>query len=360
MITRTRSGRPFSPGLGLGFEALERRDLMAGNVLAKVDGGDLLITGDGLSNGVKIMRVDASTYEVVGFPHGGGDTRINGELSKRFTGVTDDISVNLGGGNDDLQLHGHSAAAPLTAPDAIVINMDAGNDSVFLNFVKSGGNVDVTSGSGVDGLYGVGLAVGNNMFVRESTSPYYAGNHDIVNIYGGSRIGNQLNVKLNSGNDSLKVENTTARSLWAEGGAGNDYTMVDKLTASAFIRIDPGMGSDTTTVQNSSTGDYLSVTELAGSRSASDRDGVGIVNNQVKTYVRVEGNNGRETVTIDRTAADRLYANLGAGDDWMNIKFTSLRAWSIDGGSGYDTLYRYGNNKTFGSSNFNSFGYLNL
>ena len=360
MFTRTNSGRPSSRSLGLGFEALERRDVMAGNVMATVDGGDLVIKGDGSSNGVKIMPVDASTYEVVGFVHGGGDTLINGKLSEKFKGVTDDISVNLLAGHDDLQLHGHGPAAQLAAPDSIFINMDAGNDSVFLNFVKAGGNIEVNSGAGVDNLTAVGTTVGNNMLVRESTTPYFAGNTDFVNIYGGSRIGNQLNVKFNQGHDAFKTSGTTARSLWIEGGGGNDATTIENTTATAFIRIDPGMGSDTTTIQNSWVGDYLSVTESSGVRSANDRDGVGISNTSVKNYVNVEGNQGRESVTIDRVTADRLYASLGAGDDWMNIKFTMLRAWSIDGGAGYDTLYRHGNNKTFGSSNFNSFSSMNL
>jgi hypothetical protein len=360
MFAHTRFGRPSSRSLGLGFEVLERRDVMAGNVVATVDGGDLVIKGDGLSNGVKIMRLDANAYEVVGTMHGGSQTRINGELSKRFIGVTDDISVNLALGNDDLQLHGHGPTAPLSTPDAISIAMDAGNDSVFLNYVKAGGNIDVNSGSGADNLTAVGITVGNNMFVRESGTPHYAGNYDVVNIYQGSRIGNQLNVKLNQGNDTFKTNGTTAKSLWIEGGAGNDTTIIESTTATSFIRIDPGTGSDSTTVQNSSVGDYLTVTESSGVRSANDRDGVGIVNTSAKNYVKVEGNQGRETVTVDRVTADRLYASLGAGDDWMNIKYTTLRAWSIDGGTGYDTLYRHGNNRTFGSNNFNSFSNMYL
>lgn len=346
---------------GLQFEALERRDVMAGNVLASMAGGDLVITGDGAANGVVVTRIGAGAYEVRGSVAGGGETRINGQLGvpAKVTGVTDDVLANLYGGNDEITFFG-SVAAPFVVPDGLFVNMDAGNDKVGMDFVKTGGNLEVNSGSGVDSFIAVGVNVGNNMFVRESTSPFYTGNYDFVNIYGGSRVGNQLNVKLNQGHDTFKTNGTTAKSLWIEGGAGNDTTFVDNTTASAFIRIDPGAGSDGTTVQNSNVGDYLTVTESSGTRSANDQDGVGVSNVTAKNYVNIVGNQGRERVTIDRVTTDRLYASLGAGDDWMNIKFTTLRAWSIDGGSGYDTLYRYGNNKTFGSSNFNSFSSMYL
>jgi hypothetical protein len=347
----------------LRFETLERRDMMAGNVTASVAGGDLVIKGDSASNGVVVTRVDATTYEVRGIMTGGSDTRINGVTGNRvlLRGVTDDIRVNMYGGHDEINFYGSSAALPLVAPDDLVVDMDAGNDKVGMDYVKAGGDVEVMMGSGVDSFIGVGVTTGDDLFVKESGSPFYAGNYDYVNLYGGSRIGGQLNVKLNRGHDTFKTDGTTAQSLWVEGGGGNDTTFVDKMTATAFIRIDPGTGSDNTTVQNSKVGDDLTVTESSGARPTTDFDSVTIGGNTVKDYVWVAGNRGREKVWIDSNVADRLYASLSDGDDWMNIKNTTIRSsWTLDGGAGSDTLNRYGNSKTYGSKNFNSYSYLYL
>ena len=63
-----------------GFEALEDRVLLAGNVTLAFNAGVLTITGDGLSNNVHIVDVDSDgLYEIV---NGDGTTNIinNGVL----------------------------------------------------------------------------------------------------------------------------------------------------------------------------------------------------------------------------------------------------------------------------------------
>ncbi len=227
-------------GRSASFETLERRDLMAGNVIARVIDGDLVIRGDDASNGVKVTRLDATTYQVSGFTVGGADTRINTVPNGiiKLVGVTRDINANFFSGNDELSLHGASPAAPLTAPRDINIDMDAGNDQVYLKNVKAGGKVDVSMGSGVDQFIADNVVTGGNLIVRESTTPYYAGNSDFVNIYGYSNIGGQLNVKFNRGNDSFKTNNTTAKSVWLEGGCGNDAAFIDNTKIPAFNPID--------------------------------------------------------------------------------------------------------------------------
>jgi hypothetical protein len=51
--------------------------------------------------------------------------------------------------------------------------------------------------------------------------------------------------------------------------------------------------------------------------------------------------------------ADKLYASLGAGDDMLNIKGTTIyRSWTLNGGGGSDTFNRFGNNKNFAHSGF--------
>ncbi len=82
---------------------------------------------------------------------------------------------------------------------------------------------------------------------------------------------------------------------------------------------------------------------------------------QVKDAITVEGNASRDLVRIDSTVADRLFATLGAGDDTLNIKYTTIQfAALLDGGAGKDTLNRYKNNKNFTPSNFDYYQYMYL
>ena len=77
--------------------------------------------------------------------------------------------------------------------------------------------------------------------------------------------------------------------------------------------------------------------------------------NTVKGQLSVVGGRGKENVRINATTAERLYASLGAGDDWLNIKGTTVRStWYLDGGSGSDSLNLFGNNKTLTSTGFES------
>ena len=119
---------------------------------------------------------------------------------------------------------------------------------------------------------GIGVATGDSFFVQEHETPVYAGDSNFVNIYGNSSIGNQLNVKFPRSNDSLKVSKTTAASLWLEGREGNDSFFIDQVQTRGDIRIDPGIGSDTTTVQYCTVGDDLLIEEYTLSRPSANVD----------------------------------------------------------------------------------------
>src|SRR5258708_6010556 len=82
------------------LEGLERRALLAGNVTAFFNSGSLLLSGDAAANGVSIEQVAGGKYVVSGFALDGSPTLINGAPYKVFSGVTNDVAVNLEGGND--------------------------------------------------------------------------------------------------------------------------------------------------------------------------------------------------------------------------------------------------------------------
>ncbi len=102
MLGRSLKGR------GVGFEQLERRNLMAGNVTASLVDGDLVIKGDDYSNSVVVTQFDSKTFEVSGRAAGGSDTKINGKVGARVrvTGVIDDIRAQFYSGSDGINLFG--------------------------------------------------------------------------------------------------------------------------------------------------------------------------------------------------------------------------------------------------------------
>ena len=235
-----RSTTNFQAGSVLRMEQLERRDLMAGNVTATVSGGNLVITGDSASNSVAVSRVDATTYKVWGKTWGGQDTWLRGVANGAVTlsGVTGDITVNMNAGNDEISFHGTNASYPLVAPRDLKVYTQDGNDTVSMFNVRAGRDMYVNTGAGVDSFIAETLTTGNNLFVLEDDSPY-AVNANTVNIYRGSRIGGQLQVRLSAGHDSFRTDGTTAQSLWMTGGAGNDGITVSNTKTTSFVQIDP-------------------------------------------------------------------------------------------------------------------------
>src|SRR5437762_3371716 len=96
-----RSSRP------LALESLEDRQMMTGNVLVSVSGGDLVVTGDSGANELRIIQSLQNGAPIAGrfFITGQNGTTINGQATGQFfQNVTDDLRINLNGGNDRLTL----------------------------------------------------------------------------------------------------------------------------------------------------------------------------------------------------------------------------------------------------------------
>src|SRR5262245_51098757 len=103
----------------IGFESLEGRLMMAGNVAVNVTGGDLLLTGDNLGNLVEIRQVQLNDSPIPGrfLVRGINGTTINGQASQVFQNVTDDFQINLNGGNDRITLGQGTTNASFLVPD---------------------------------------------------------------------------------------------------------------------------------------------------------------------------------------------------------------------------------------------------
>ena len=92
------------------MEQLETRQMMAGDVAAYVQNGNLYINEAanqvGLANGVRVAQLTNGQIQVIGTESNDGTTgvsRVNGVAAQNFT-VPGSLFVNLGGGNDRIQL----------------------------------------------------------------------------------------------------------------------------------------------------------------------------------------------------------------------------------------------------------------
>ena len=115
----------------LSLENLENRLAPAGNVLATMVGGNLMIRGDGEANGLHLMFNADGTVEVTGVEAGGEATTINGSnepfVATNLRFVT---RVHLGAGDDSLQVESEAIEGDPVANQRLLINVGQGTDTV--------------------------------------------------------------------------------------------------------------------------------------------------------------------------------------------------------------------------------------
>ncbi|RLS44711.1 MAG: LEPR-XLL domain-containing protein, partial [Planctomycetota bacterium] len=168
-----------------GFEALEDRVLLAGNVTASINTltGAWTITGDGAANGVAIVDTDGDAN---------GLYEIETDATTNLTLVVDGVATNLGLGANSGDIPGD------VWPTSVVINLGAGNDEFALvdseisgDFDNEALNLTINAGDG----------------------------NDVVSIYGAGDI-NLGNVSIDGGkgNDQLYVYTLNAIALSVAGG----------------------------------------------------------------------------------------------------------------------------------------------
>jgi hypothetical protein len=231
----------------LSVEMLEKREMLAGDVRVQASGGDLYVTGDNAANHVQLIAVSQTELRVRGIVLYNQTTRLNGgtlELSIR--GTLRNVFVNMGGGDDQLDL-GTGNQIPIKATNDIWIDMGSGSDWVTVRDARAGHDIIVNTGAGA---------------------------RDVANVLGSV--------------------------------ATNEIVVGDPSNIGV---------------------------------SASDRNEVQINSSSAKKVSTVFGN-GQDHVDIVASAADSIYASLGAGNDSFKMTFTKPRkSYTFDGGSGYDSFF---------------------
>jgi hypothetical protein len=283
----------------LGLENLESRQLMAGDVTVSVIAGDLTITGDGAANGIIMFQMGEGQYRIAGVNQGGMATRIrmgNSTASyQTVSGVTDDVVINMLGGNDKVTItHNPGYALYSTLPDDLTVRTGNGDDQVFLALLQVGDDVLVDLGGNRD-----------NLTVR-----------DVIVGRDDGALGHDLNVLGQGGTDfvSMSIDNgeTIVRGdLTIDAGTSGDSDYVSLYDVHVF--------------------DDLEIRTYGGA------DGVSMDRCHMDDDLIVETGDGRDNVYVAETAADEIFARLGSGDrDFLQVEATSARQATFDGGIGTD------------------------
>ena len=151
------------------FEQLEPRQMMAGDVTAVLQNGNLYLTEAkgqiGRDNGILVSELTNGKIHIQGTSVTGAASKINGHAAQDFL-VTGSLFVNFGAGNDRVEF---SAIGPVISLQSIDLNLGpptvkagvSDNDSVSLANFKTAAGLSISTGAGNDTVTVTGGVIGN-------------------------------------------------------------------------------------------------------------------------------------------------------------------------------------------------------
>jgi hypothetical protein len=297
----------------LGFQPLEQRALLAGDVAAWVSRGTLFIRGNGAGNGVQIgsffdEEEQQDVFVVSGFFHEGGETTINGQESDEFRGVQN-IDVNLKGGNDTLLMTNDDERLFLCLGEAFGSNGELAFDAGVLtngvgdeDTIHVPGSVVIATGDGEDEV-GVGnVHIGVDLVISTGRHNDRVGLCEV-------HAGDDIALATGDGDDDLGVALAHAEdAVTIETGKGHSAVGVVDVNA-GVLTILGGTGRD-----------FIIIEEAHAARDM---------------VIKTAGND--DDVVVCDTNANNLIIDMGAGHDDVHVGHVRvLNDVVIATGSGHD------------------------
>jgi hypothetical protein len=228
--SQPQEARPVS---SLSLETLESRMLLAGNVVASVSAGTLLLVGDAYDNAVQVSTFYDSDYgwgfKVQGHEYN-GSTTINGYGCDEFFGVTN-LNVQLDGGDDQFALTnnldellcclGYSegdqqsgqtiSGDPFHVAGWVLIQMGDGSNRVGVGPGEICGRLQIQGGRDCDEVGICETYVGGNLVIQTF------GGDDRVGIYD-SKTEGITRVLTANGCSEVEIEEYCTQNLVVRGG----------------------------------------------------------------------------------------------------------------------------------------------
>jgi hypothetical protein len=352
---RTRSNRT-----RLSLESLETREVPAGGVVTFTAlSGSVTLTGDNspLGNDIRVVETGANVVSLIG--QNGTVVRIgaHGVPAGQITGIqfTNNLLVNLGTGPDHFEYDGAFAGKV----NDITLNMGAGNDTVAVSNVLAR-NFTVNQGSSTSTTDNdlITIANGSNQGggFRGTVTLNDGGGNDQVQITAG--VAGDLKIQNTDGGDAIAVSGVVAGNVVVSDTAGNSQGNNIQITnlgvGNSLTITSPGNFPQLVNIAQSFIGGGLTVT--AGSSTAAVTV-VNLVNSSVGQNATINGGVGHDSVTVGGVHVGRnLSIANNDGENLTTVTDATLGgSLSVSGTQGIDVV-SVGNNGTVfvaGDGNFN-------
>lgn len=283
-----------------GFEELENRLLLSGDVSVVLASGDLTITGDALANDIRILDNNINGIRVIGL----NGTLINGSAAAF-----------------------NSGASPA---EDVTVSMKGNADQVLFRSKNTTGNVRIFTAGGADRVIVDGESVvGKTLNINTGPAD------DCVKISDSDVVGRTI-IQTAAGDDKVIIDAETILSKGAtlKTGDGNDKFRAENSTVKGKVVVELGDGNDR---------EGLFGMLFTGQHSWDGGAGVDVIvvdNTKLRKDVTVLGGTGRDYVIVSnnvygRTSADTLSVDTGGGNDYVVAKDNTFKSDGlIDGGAG--------------------------
>jgi len=288
------------------------------NTILAQDGNHKITTGSGNDN----ITIGAGTSTI---SSGDGDDNVTITTTQN----TNNYTINLGAGNDSVQLNGNGG-------ELARVSSSSGNDQININNIRS--QITLSSGDNTVNLNNSQLSGDNNSIstgAGNDTIAVKSNGSNTINVGNGTNqitlSGNSSNtVTSGSGNDVIK---SYAGSLTLNSGAGDDVLEITSNEAQDKLTLNLGDGNDT--VKITATG---AATTIANNYGDDSYDLTG-------TQVKLSDTLGNMTLALNnqQLTNDMNTITTGTGND--NISISSNGSNTINAGNGNNQIILSGNSK---------------
>jgi hypothetical protein len=317
------SGAVKTQSQGVVMEGLESRLLMSGNVLATVKRGTLTIKGDADNNDI-VVTAGANKGEFV-ISSGANLTYINGQANRlTVTGVTGDVNLAMGAGDDRVRLSGLAVAKSLS------VDMGKGSDALTIGSgVSVGKNLTIASGGAQAAVSIANLTVSGSATLKNLGGTSYVTATGLV-------VGKDFAVRAGQSSDLIEISNSTVGG--ASSFAGTDVSL-NGCTLRGSLKIGAGSNDGNVDIVNTA------VAQAVNIGTGNGCDNVNLNGSTFSGKVTLATGKGDDTVVIDGSVFGAAFAmTVVGGTDQVfvatnaNVSFNSTAAFTCSTGSGLLTL----------------------
>jgi hypothetical protein len=339
----------------LGFEMLEPRDMLAGNVTATLAGTILTITGDTAGNEIRIADNADSGIVVrgIGTTVNGGSAVFNSNAV-----VVSRININMKSGNDTVtylaaNLTGTLSCVGEAGNDAfagrggtvghqLLVDLGSGNNTTTLNRVEVDSLASITGTNGRDTVTINHSVINGSLTLNTgvaSTTGTNTSDIDTSTIKQ-STINGQIVFNARDGVDLLDIGSTDFKGLNLDLGFGDDKAFVIRSNTVGTITAKLGTGTNGFRMTQSEVNDNATDTGNVNVTGGTLNDTVIVNRSTIEGFLKFDAFAGNDRVRVDSSSIG-LQTNLllGDGNDLaLTIASTHVGNVTIDGGNGEEDI----------------------